>query len=554
MSVVINDGRLLKLVEVAHAPWGSFADTPLRPVLIVHGCVRSAVLVRPRVELPILWRTDERCVFELPVLQSWELVHAEAFICVEFQGMGEEAETLSIPIPPIARNSLDVLERVKCESEAEKDDARLATQVLADHRDTVGELLFPSAVECVKPARVSGLVPVSWTALHSALDLIARTDEGRLRLIVQIADECADVLRSICASPRQLLRRERRMTDLGRVEQLDEACIRWFVKQPGRTVLEKAGSRQQILAVRREHSFDTLENRVVRDFLERSRRACDRYVAEHLAKRLGPRVTGVLRFRRLIDSWLADSPIGSIPRPVGVLHANYVLQFDSRYGRVWPWYERLRREQQDEAEVWRWQHRAWAEHVLVTLDSAMSLSKPLRQRYVGRCYLRSGPRVGSYLADESVADVWSGSSNDSDRLVTSVLPPRYGSEPISNLACVDLAPDSIVYTTDRMGLLASGRKVAVWAALRPLQRQSVDALDSSLQALDAAIRRQADNDICGILVVPLLPGAAPLVEPILRLEGGRRDARTALLAIPTPVGKHVDWLSKNLGAWELLWR
>ena len=204
--------------------------------------------------------SDAETLFELPLLYSWELPPNASHVLVEIERAGRPPTTERVPFAPL---------------QAEDDDvSRAMIAFVHDHVDAIGEFLFPSTSQAPQPWRFSGLSAASWNDLYAAFRRNAVSGD-RLALIVQAADACRVVLDRICERPRQLLRRERSMTDLGRVDQLDDACLRWLVRQPGRTILDKAGTRQRILAVQRTSSYDTTENRVVRDFLERCRRACD---------------------------------------------------------------------------------------------------------------------------------------------------------------------------------------------------------------------------------------------------------------------------------------
>ncbi len=227
-----------------------------------------------------------------------------------------------------------------------------------------------------------------------------------MRLIVRIAEDCAPILESICSRPRRVLRRERCMERLDRVEQMDDACLQWLVRQPGRTILEKSGPRQRVLSVVRLETADTHENRVVRDFLERSLRAAELYLRENRRRASSYRIVLVRRFRNRIRYWLKYSPFAEVPRPTGIPAANYVLQFDDRYRRVWYWYERLRRHQTYQDEVWRWQHRTWAEHGTLALMHAISELQGDSRGYHATVFVQTDPSCGQFVDERSAIGTW----------------------------------------------------------------------------------------------------------------------------------------------------
>ena len=57
------------------------------------------------------------------------------------------------------------------------------------------------------------------------------------------------------------------------------------------------------------------------------------------------RVAAVSRYSDTIQRLLRHSPIAGVPNLVGEPARNYVLQFDTRYARMWSYYDRLRRQE-----------------------------------------------------------------------------------------------------------------------------------------------------------------------------------------------------------------
>jgi hypothetical protein len=82
-----------------------------------------------------------------------------------------------------------------------------------------------------------------------------------LDIIVRHAEILQRNIDTLANHPRRILKRIRERQPIGRLEELDSACLEWYVRQPGRTALEKAGTRQVLLGVARHENFDTLENR-----------------------------------------------------------------------------------------------------------------------------------------------------------------------------------------------------------------------------------------------------------------------------------------------------
>jgi hypothetical protein len=189
----------------------------------------------------------------------------------------------------------------------------------------------------------------------------AKRDEARLALIVKLAARLSRTLEQVCQQPRVVLRRVRKMIGVSRVQETDASCLRWLARQPGRTVVEKAGSRQQVMGIVRVEDADTAENRVVRDLLLRALSECRRYLAENRQFPHHPRVVIVRQFRSLMQKLMRESPVGQVGTLVGEAKPNYVLQHEPRYALLWKNYLLLVRQQKLQEDIWRWRERTWTE-------------------------------------------------------------------------------------------------------------------------------------------------------------------------------------------------
>jgi len=148
----------------------------------------------------------------------------------------------------------------------------------------------------------------------------------------------------------------------------------WLVRQPGETLAERAGDQQKMLAVAREESFDTLENRVLRAYAELARQVARNYCERNSLSKKSPRYRLVFEFggacRRLAHSLAV--------RGVRVAEAgvspNFVLQQNPRYHKIWDAWHELQKDRKREDELWRWQGRSWEEFcALATMVALVSV-------------------------------------------------------------------------------------------------------------------------------------------------------------------------------------
>lgn len=412
----------LPAIRISAVPWdGATSPSPSfgRRYLITDPAIQAARLSPPPTRLPLVHRDELSAAFEISLPTGTPDRDGEISLRVQLTDDRDRNHELEITLPADAPP----------QPSRDKDDAEGATEVspeqlvareidamLSRHIEGVGEILFPSRSDArTRPQRAEGLAIASWRDCRRAFWHVD-DDRGPLRLIVRIAEDCLEVIDSIANRPRRILQRERRLQALDRIQQIDDACLRWLVRQPGDTVPEKGGPRQQVMGVVRHETVDTPENRVFRDFLVRCRRAAIAYLADPKARKASPRFQLVDRFRRHLTRLLRFSAVADIPRLTGIAASNYVLQFDERYSRIWHWYERLRRQQQDQDEMWRWQQRTWAEQASLAVLEGLSRVADGPQAVEGRLYFRGDQRFGRYIDSRSTFAPWFIPTDDGARL------------------------------------------------------------------------------------------------------------------------------------------
>ncbi len=238
-------------------------------------------------------------------------------------------------------------------------------------------------------------LPLRW---EDAYEQIFNAEQGPpSSTITMIAEQFLPELMLLLSNLRRVLRRERQMVQLSQARQLDVQCMRWMTRQPGSTVADKAGARQRIMAVVRNESVDTPENRVLKSFLL----LCQRTSSEYLRK-FGDQFCTYERVRKIRDllalvtealanpEMLAVSTLGTLPPP------NYVLRYDPLYSAVWQWYIRLLRQQQLVIAVW-----PYREHLLDEF-MRLCLAVQLHHTYSNICFhdelwLSFMPSYGRFL-------------------------------------------------------------------------------------------------------------------------------------------------------------
>ena len=216
-----------------------------------------------------------------------------------------------------------------------------------------------------------GALPLDW--LYIADELLSDRDEPPRHLISEIAEKHLNVIVLLLQHMRKVLRRDRCMVPLARVQQFDSRCLTWFTRQPGRTAAEKAGSRQEMLAVVREETYNTLENRVLKAFLQRCVSEGIRYTRTY--SRSYPESKRIVQVSRLV-SMFSDELKGEAFRKISRLPAdptpNYVLLYDTHYSQIWRWYRQLLRKERLAESLWPRRHLFIQDYVKMVIAALMS--------------------------------------------------------------------------------------------------------------------------------------------------------------------------------------
>lgn len=227
--------------------------------------------------------------------------------------------------------------------------------------------------DCISEINHGG--EVSWKELLSTIEqLSSNDDEPRMALIVRIAEQMRQHLDAIVYAARRLLVRERELMPAGQVGELDSACLQWYIRQPGETATQKAASnRQRLMGISRKETLDTLENKVLKDFLRRCVQECRRYLQFDCSQnqRHSNRGQQIRAFQVLCENLYVSQPMQGVRLPQGVVQPNYVLQNDNRYKKIWKFYVRLLRQEDEEDKLWAWQGRTWADIGSILLHATL---------------------------------------------------------------------------------------------------------------------------------------------------------------------------------------
>ena len=204
-----------------------------------------------------------------------------------------------------------------------------------------------------------------WQRLQDAWARAADEATPRMAEIVRQAREVQPRVRALEGRIRKVLRRSRELTSLDRVQEMDRASMLWLVRQPGRTIAERAGTRQRILATVRRENFDTLENRVLHAYVVLARQVASEWLREHPKAKGSQRFANVEEFSKVCTAFsrvLSDLNVGIARHGIT---PNYVLMQDQDYREIHTAWIRLLKREDIMDDLWAWQAQTWSDFAVL---------------------------------------------------------------------------------------------------------------------------------------------------------------------------------------------
>lgn len=346
---------------------------------------------------PIQWGARRLRLWALPSAQS----SGEEQIDLRIHHGHGKAESLSLVITDnLGRHDKDKAQQQHPINARALDREMLVAVII----DQMLMLIDLDRSETAVQGQIRGWVRSDWRRIAEVLLAERDVDEPRMALIVRHAQTLHRLVGELGRHPRRVLSRNRRLQPVQRIQEMDSACLAWYVRQPGRTPLEKAGARQALMAVVREETIDTPENRVLRDFLARTVRAAESYLGANRNLAGSTRYGEVSRYGKTCSALLRRPEFAEVREIAGVIKPNYVLTSDPRYRRIWEAYQALLRRQDDEDEAWTWQGRLWSD--MTTLAIHTALLTMLETVALSPVYLRKEQDHGSWLGVQGCSGIF----------------------------------------------------------------------------------------------------------------------------------------------------
>lgn len=363
-----------------------------------------------------------------------------------------------------------------------------------------------------------------WPRLRDAWARAEDEADPKMAEIVRQANEMQPRLHALERRLRRVLRRQREMTSLDRVQEMDRASMLWLVRQPGRNIAERAGPSQRILATVRRENFNTLENRVLHSYARLAGDVAREWLQEHPQAKASRRYEAVANLRsvcRAVAAALVDLDVG-VADP-GVT-PNYVLMQDRDYREVHDAWLRLLQRRLIEDDLWAWQAESWTDFAVLAIVLAID-ELPEAQ------LVAQSPIVWK---DEAVMGRWF----DQDRPLAVFWLRHTGrivevqSRPVNPGVQQALTRAHVSLRVTDPGRSDMPRRVAVWTP-HAMERLELRASVHGAAALLDEVQRLPANEILrhGLILTPSheAPETLSRIKGRVRVQGIALDASGASL-------------------------
>lgn len=334
-----------------------------------------------------------------------------------------------------------------------------------------------------------------WVRLREAWKKAENEEDPRMAEIVRQAREVQPAMRELLPRIRRVLRRHRELTPLARVQEMDRSSMVWLSRQAGRTVPERAGSAQRIMATTRKENFNTLENRVLHAYVRLAADVAREWQREHKAALASGRYQLVDGFRKACRAMARSlSDLGVTIAPAGIT-PNYVLMQDKGYRTIYESWIKLLQRQKIIDDLWAWQAETWTDFAVLAITLALDELDEAELVAQSPISWRSEALCGRWFAqDRPIAVFW---LRETGRIVEVQARPESPGTPMT------AARAHVALRITDPSRSEVPQRVAVWTP------HAMERIDLSASVLEAArhlemLQPLATNEILrhGLIITP----------------------------------------------------
>ena len=221
--------------------------------------------------------------------------------------------------------------------------------------------------------------------------------EASLPLVISLEKqyELSRKLRTITPKLRHQLRRKAELMSISRIQEMDSYCLRDYIRRPGHSPEEKAGAKQQLMGVKREQNYNTVENKFLIYFAGRLLHLeCFRYEKTNSTAY----IDSVRKLRQTIDLFNQSPLIKNISvRHFRLTKPNYVLLQNPIYNSFYRAYQDYVYRRSQKERLWSYRNNLLKDTVYLCLTAAWLRFQGVNLKPLANLKIRTSPDYGNYI-------------------------------------------------------------------------------------------------------------------------------------------------------------
>ena len=243
----------------------------------------------------------------------------------------------------------------------------------------------------------------AWINLHYLPIYLSQFNisEASLPLVISLEKqyELSRKLRTITPKLRHQLRRKAQLMSIGRIQEMDSYCLRDYIRRPGYSPEEKAGAKQQLMGVKREQNYNTIENKFLVYFAGRLLHLeCFRYEKSNSTAYLD----SVRKLRQTIDLFNQSPLIQNISvRHFKLTKPNYVLLQNPIYNSFYRAYQDYVYRRSQKERLWSYRNNLLGDTVCLCLTAALLRFQGVNLKPLANLEIRTSPDYGNYIPSDN---------------------------------------------------------------------------------------------------------------------------------------------------------
>ncbi|MCZ2201360.1 MAG: DUF2357 domain-containing protein, partial [Cylindrospermopsis raciborskii PAMP2012] len=299
--------------------------------------------------------------------------------------------------------------------------------------------------------RINSEANILLSGLSQKLDSV-NIEDANLPIVISLDNkyQLHQKLELIGSRLRHQLTRKAELIPVGKIQEMDSYCLRDYIRRPGSTPEEKAGSKQELMGIKRYQDFNTPENKFLVYFARIFHLNCVQYEISN-ANQFRSQIN---KIRLVIDLFQQLPTVKTIQnRGYQFTKPNYVLQQNTIYKSFYQAYLEYIRKKHEKENLWGFRNYLLADAIYIYLIVGLLRLKGVNIDPTVGVSCKLIPDQGRYLSPDQNIKV---------RVFLQTRVCVFGLEKPSNIAMGDWMLTLEIHQLDSMELNSNKLQFPIW--------------------------------------------------------------------------------------------